>query len=205
MVGTGASSDRFRTLAGGSQARIREKASRFIAYAFPIENEDAFKQRLASIAKEHFSARHHCYAWVLGTGGERTRSSDAAEPAGTAGQPILRRIQGTGLTHVAVVVVRYFGGTLLGKGGLVRAYGEAAAAALASGSIVEKVIMRELRVRCGHGLVGALRDAVLRTGGHVVRSAFGVDCEMTVAVPRSLADAFASAWMARGAEVDQVK
>ena len=205
MVAAGSSGDRFLTLATESEGQVRERASRFLAFAFPIVSEQAFKERAEAIAKEHHRARHHCYAWVLGPEGERTRAHDAAEPAGTAGRPILRPIQGAGLTDCAVVVARYFGGTLLGKGGLVRAYGDAAAVALAANTIVEKVIVVGLHVRCGHDLVGAIRNDVLRAGGHVLHGTFAAACEMTVAVPRSLAGSFARAWCLLGAVVDQLK
>ncbi|MCB0783756.1 MAG: YigZ family protein, partial [Flavobacteriales bacterium] len=137
--------DHYLTLAEESGAQLREKASRFIAYAFPIADEDDFKQRLEALAAKHHDSRHVCYAWVLGAGGERHRANDAGEPNGTAGAPILRHLQGAGLTFAAVVVVRYFGGTKLGRGGLVRAYGDVAREAIAANRTVTGIVQEELR------------------------------------------------------------
>ncbi len=105
--------DRYLTLATVSVGEHREKASRFIAHAFPISDEDDFKEKLAAIAKDHHSARHICFAWVLGETGDHFRAFDAGEPSGSAGKPMLRQLQGRDLTHSAIVTVRYFNGTLL--------------------------------------------------------------------------------------------
>jgi putative IMPACT (imprinted ancient) family translation regulator len=111
------SSDRYFTLAGESTGEVREKASKFFAYAFPIADEEDFKKQQVEITRTHHTARHICHAWVLGDAGEQYRSYDAGEPSGSAGKPILRQLQGADLTYCAVVVVRYFGGTT-GKAGL---------------------------------------------------------------------------------------
>jgi len=105
------STDRYRTLASAGTGQLREKASRFIGIAFSMADEEAFKQRMQEFMKEHHNARHFCYAWVLGDAGERHRANDAGEPAGTAGKPILNRIQARDLTYCGVIVVRYFGRT----------------------------------------------------------------------------------------------
>jgi putative IMPACT (imprinted ancient) family translation regulator len=118
--------DRYRTLVHEGQAVLREKASRFIGIAFPMQDEVAFKLRLLGLEKEHHGARHFCFGWVLGDGAERQRANDAGEPNATAGKPILNRIRSMDLTYCGVVVVRYFGGTLLGTAGLIKAYGSAA-------------------------------------------------------------------------------
>ena len=205
MVKRPGSSDSYMTLAGESEGRIREKASRFIGLAFPIADEDAFKARLVAIAREHFSARHHCYAWVLGMAGERFRANDAGEPDGTAGRPILRQLQGASLTHAAIVVVRYFGGTLLGKAGLVRAYADTARAALESNTIIERIITVDLTVICGYEQVELLRTEIARCGGEMLESTFTDRCALRIALPRSLAPALAEGWRARGIAVDQPK
>ena len=101
------SADRYLTLARASVGELREKASRFIAHAFPISEEDDFKSKLAAIAKDHHSARHICFAWVLGEAGDRFRAFDAGEPSGSAGKPMLRQLQGRELTYSAIVTVRY--------------------------------------------------------------------------------------------------
>jgi uncharacterized YigZ family protein len=110
---------------------------------FPVANENVIKEHLSSLRKEHPSARHHCYAWRLGAGKEAWRTNDDGEPSGTAGKPILGQIQSHDLTNILIVVVRYFGGTLLGASGLINAYKSAAADAIKNSVIEEKFIMFE--------------------------------------------------------------
>ena len=131
----------YYTAAGTGSCEIVEKKSRFLGLAVPLETEEAAQGVLDRVRKEHYKARHHCYAFVLGEGGALRRSSDDGEPQGTAGAPILQVIDRKGCTNVLIVVTRYFGGTLLGTGGLVRAYTQAAAGALSDAGIV-------LRCRC---------------------------------------------------------
>ena len=120
---------RFLTLASPAEAEHRERASRFLAIAFPVDTEESAREWLAVRSTAYFDARHHCAAWRLRNG--TWRALDAGEPSGTAGMPILAAIDARGLLDVGVVVTRYFGGTKLGAGGLARAYTEAATAALA--------------------------------------------------------------------------
>lgn len=194
--------DHYLTLAEESGAQLREKASRFIAYAFPIADEDDFKQRLEALAAKHHDSRHVCYAWVLGAGGERHRANDAGEPNGTAGAPILRHLQGAGLTFAAVVVVRYFGGTKLGRGGLVRAYGDVAREAIAANRTVTGIVQEELRFRCAYDQVERIRQQVLDLGGQVVEQRFGADCDMHVTLPRNAVAGFREQWSALRYEAD---
>lgn len=193
------STDRYRTLAGPGEAALRERASRFLGHAFPITDEAAFHAELSRLARLHHDARHLCYAWVLGPDGGRKRANDAGEPQGTAGRPILRRIEAAGLTHAAVVVVRYFGGTLLGKGGLIRAYGEAAQLALQAAPVTEHVIRTAMVVECDHALAGPLRAAVMDAGGIIARTAYGERCRLEVELPASSTMTFHAHWAARGA------
>jgi len=123
-------SDSFLTLAGAAEAQTREKASVFLAYAAPVETEGEAREILAERGKAMWDASHHCSAWKLRSG--VARANDAGEPAGSAGAPILAAIEGAGLTDCLVIVTRWYGGTKLGVGGLVRAYGDAAARALAA-------------------------------------------------------------------------
>lgn len=125
------------------QAEIIEKKSRFIGYAAPVETEEAAQAFLQEIRTRHRDATHNCYAYQVGEHNQYQRSSDDGEPSGTAGRPILEVIKGSGLSNVIVVVTRYFGGTLLGTGGLVRAYSATAAAALAEGVRVRLVAAAE--------------------------------------------------------------
>lgn len=193
------STDQFSTLAGESTGEVREQASRFMAYAFPIADEAAFKLRLSAIAKDHHSARHICYAWVLGVAGERFRAFDAGEPAGSAGRPILRQLQGAGLTHCAIVVVRYFGGTLLGKAGLAHAFADAAKEALAHNNTVQRTLLARVEITCGYDLVEAVKRQVAMAGGTVDQAEYLNLCTLVVAMPKSLAEDFAAKWNSEGA------
>jgi uncharacterized YigZ family protein len=192
--------DRYVMPANEGHGQLREKASRFIGVAFPMANEEDFKLRLQALVKDHHGARHFCYAWVLGDAGERHRANDAGEPAGTAGKPILNRIQALGLTYCGVIVVRYFGGTLLGKPGLVRAYGDAAALALAEVGRKEVVAKDVVQVTCSYARMEQVRNTVLGMEGEVLAMDLTDTCRLTLAVPRSSAAALIDAWRAQGIE-----
>jgi uncharacterized YigZ family protein len=194
--------DRYRTVAREAQAVFREKASRFIAFAFPINDQEEFKQKLEAIAREHHSARHLCYAWVLGDDGSHQRSNDAGEPAGTAGKPILNRILAAGLTYTAVVVVRYFGGTLLGKSGLIAAYGESASMAIVQAGSVEKLVLTELKIVCTHAQFETIKKEVAAMEGSLIKSTFSSKVEAIVAVPKSLEASCRDRWNLRGISVE---
>ena len=119
--------DFYFTIAQPSTAEYKDRGSKFIAYAFPIAVTDDFKKQLQQLKKEHPKAVHHCFAYRIGTDGNNFRSSDDGEPSGTAGKPILGQLDSKQLTNMAVIIVRYWGGTLLGVPGLINAYKTAAA------------------------------------------------------------------------------
>ena len=132
--------DFYTTIERSSNAEFKDRGSKFIAYAFAIETADDFKQQLQVLKKEHPKAVHHCFAYRIGIDGNNFRSSDDGEPSGTAGKPILGQIDSKGLTNVAIIVVRYWGGTMLGVPGLINAYKTAAALALQVTPVVERQI-----------------------------------------------------------------
>ena len=132
--------DSFLTIQEKAEGLYKDKGSKFIAYAFPVETEDEIKELIQVLKKEHHSARHHCFAWRLGSEKTRYRANDDGEPSSTAGKPILGQIIRLDLTNILIVVVRYFGGTLLGVSGLINAYREAAADVIANASITEKLV-----------------------------------------------------------------
>ncbi len=140
------------------------KGSRFIAAVAPAASEEEAMAHVAAVRREHHAARHVCWAWRLGDGGERSRSSDDGEPSGSAGRPILQAIEGADLTFVVVAVTRYFGGTKLGVGGLVRAYGGAAAEALAAVGITVVVPTERVTVRLDYAQMGVLEAFMAREG-----------------------------------------
>lgn len=132
--------DTYLTIAQPCEGLYKDKGSKFIAFAYPVSSEEDVKKRLADLRKEHFNARHHCYAFRLGADKQAYRANDDGEPKYTAGKPILGQIQSKDLTNILIVVVRYFGGTLLGVGGLITAYKQAAADALEHAVIIEKTV-----------------------------------------------------------------
>lgn len=132
--------DFYFTIEKPSSAEFKDRGSKFIAFAFPVETADGFKKQLQGLKKEHPRAVHHCFAYRIGTDGNNFRSSDDGEPSGTAGKPILGQIDSKGLTNLAVIAVRYWGGTLLGVPGLINAYKTAAALALQVTPVVQKQV-----------------------------------------------------------------
>ena len=137
--------DSYKTLESPAEGTYREKGSRFLAFGFPVQNEEEIRNTLASLRKKYHDARHHCYAYRLGPTGEAYRVNDDGEPSGTAGKPILGQLLANNLTHVLVVVVRYFGGTLLGTGGLITAYRSATADMIMHAKITVRLV--EVNVR----------------------------------------------------------
>jgi uncharacterized YigZ family protein len=132
--------DNFLTIESPSEGCFKEKGSRFLSFAFPVEDESQIQKILDQTRKQFHDARHHCYAWRLGSGQNHFRSNDDGEPVNSAGKPILGQIQSFQLTNILVVVVRYFGGTLLGVGGLMHAYKTAAMEALNNSRIIRQYV-----------------------------------------------------------------
>jgi len=138
-----ASSDTYKTIKSISHGLFKEKGSKFVSIAFPVKNEAEIKMFLDEIRKEHHDAKHHSYAYALGSDGATWRANDDGEPSGTAGRPILGQIKSFGITNVLVIVPRYFGGTLLGTSGLIIAYKSAAGSALSNADIIEHVMQQK--------------------------------------------------------------
>jgi uncharacterized YigZ family protein len=138
---------KYRTIQASSQGIYKEKGSKFLAFAFPVNLEDELKNHLEKLRKEYFDARHHCYAFVLGADKSRFRANDDGEPNHSAGDPILGQIRSKDLTNILIVVVRYFGGTKLGVSGLIQAYKVAAEDALKNAVIIEVDVMNEISIQ----------------------------------------------------------
>lgn len=136
-------SDSYYTISQAAEVIYKDRGSKFLAFAFPVSSESDIKEKLLSLKKEHPSASHHCYAWRLGADKLAFRANDDGEPSNTAGKPILMQIQSNDLTNILIVVVRYFGGTLLGVGGLIQAYKQAAMEVLQKTERLERFILFE--------------------------------------------------------------
>lgn len=137
----------FQTIEAATEGIYKEKGSKFLAFAYPVESEDEIKERLTELRKKYFDARHHCFGYLLGVDKSKFRAFDDGEPNHSAGDPILGQIKSKNLTNVIVVVVRYFGGTKLGVGGLIQAYKTAAEIALSYASIIEKEVKETFSLR----------------------------------------------------------
>ena len=177
--------DAYHTLAAPATGEYKDRNSKFIAYAYPVPSEAAALAQLEVLRKEHFKARHHCFAWRLGPDGAHHRANDDGEPSGTAGRPILGQIDACGLTDVLIVVVRYFGGTLLGTSGLIQAYRESAAEALRQGQIVEKIIRDHFVFDVDYALLPDVMQAVKKLGVDLVREAYGDRGLLEIAIRQS--------------------
>ena len=149
--------EQYRTVYEGGEGEITEKKSRFIATVHPVESEEEALAFLEEMKKKYWDARHNCYVYSIGMNREFTRCSDDGEPSGTAGKPILEVISGSGIHNIVVVVTRYFGGTLLGTGGLVRAYTDATRAGIENSDIVEKIPGRRVDIAMDYTDLGKLQ------------------------------------------------
>jgi uncharacterized YigZ family protein len=167
--------------AAPASAELRERGSRFIALLLAADGEAAAKQRLAEVAARHRDATHHCWAWRLGWP-PRERCNDAGEPAGTAGGPILRALQGAGVSDAVLVVVRWFGGTKLGKGGLVRAYGGAAREALGAASLLPRLRRRLVELEVPYPHLGAVQRLLHPPEVELLRQGYGESVRWELAV-----------------------
>lgn len=179
----------YQTVYRGGMGEIIEKKSRFIAEVYPIESEEQAAQILEETRKKYWDARHHCWAYVLGRNPAAERMSDDGEPAGTAGKPILEVIRGRKLTDVLVIVTRYFGGTLLGTGGLVRAYSSAAKQGLASSVIITKIPGVKLRLATDYAGLGKIQYIFGQRGIKILDSIYTDKVEIAALVPLDVLEA----------------
>ena len=173
----------YKVVYHGGEGEIVEKKSRFIATVKPVETEEEAVSFISEMKKKYWDARHNCSAFVIGSRQELTRCSDDGEPAQTAGRPMLDVLLKEGVTNVAVVVTRYFGGILLGTGGLVRAYQKATQEGLANSVIIEKQIGFLLYVRTDYTGLGKLQYLFAQKGISILDSEYGADVVMQVLVP----------------------
>jgi uncharacterized YigZ family protein len=178
-------SEIWKTVTSPAEGMYKEKGSRFISYLFPVSSEDEIKQLLLKIKKEHHSARHHCYGWRLGTQDFRTRSNDDGEPSSTAGKPILSLITANDLTNILIVVVRYFGGTLLGTSGLINAYRSAAADAIRNSTIETHDIEIVYRIECPYSIMNQVFQIIRSEGFRQMETTMEDKCTFDISVKKS--------------------
>lgn len=181
--------DRYRTVAAPAEAACRERSSKFLAYIYPVSSEEEIRTILDDLHKRFFDATHHCYAWRLGPRGERFRANDDGEPSGTAGKPILGQLLSNDITDCLLVVVRYFGGTKLGVPGLIAAYRESAAEAIAAASIVDRTVDRTVRVDFPYVAMNDIMRVVKEEQPRIVGQEFDNLCTMRLMIRESRAEA----------------
>lgn len=178
----------YRIVYEGGEGEIVEKKSRFIATIAPVENEEEATAFIERIRKKYYDARHNCPAFVIGRNKELTRCSDDGEPSGTAGKPILEVLLGAGLTNVAVVVTRYFGGTLLGTGGLVRAYTQAVQEGLAACKIATMRYGVTIRIETDYTDLGKIQHLLNNKEIPIISSEYTDKVALMVQLPKEQAE-----------------
>jgi uncharacterized YigZ family protein len=174
--------DLYLTIETTSEGIYKEKGSKFLAFAYPVNCEEDVKQQLTVLRKEYHDARHHCFAWRLEPEMTRYRVNDDGEPSGSAGKPIYGQIVSRDLSDLLLVVVRYFGGTLLGVGGLINAYRTAASDALDNNSIVERRVYQALKLEFGYMQMNAVMKVIKDFQLEFEDQEFDMDCTLTLKV-----------------------
>ncbi|MFT4105432.1 MAG: YigZ family protein [Lacrimispora sp.] len=177
----------YKILYQGGTGEVTEKKSRFIACTRPVKTEEEALAFIEEMRKTYWDARHHCYAWVIGKKGEHKRCSDDGEPAQTAGRPILDVLEGEGVVGACVVVTRYFGGTLLGTGGLVRAYSGAAQEGLKSSVVLTVEPGETFSLTADYNGIGKIQYMLAQEGITVLGSGYTDKVELTILVPQEKA------------------
>ena len=178
--------DVYKTITESAEGYINEKKSKFLSFIFPISSVEDTKEILDEYRKKYYDARHVCWAYMLGHEREEFRFNDDGEPSGTAGKPILGQINSSELTNVLIIVVRYFGGTLLGTGGLIRAYKAASAVAIAEANIIEKTVDDKIKIHFEYVLLNDVMRVLKQFESVKWSQDFRESCQMELVVRRSL-------------------
>lgn len=181
-------SDEYRTINKESTGFFKDKGSKFYSYVFPVENEEEVKDILVRLKKEHHSARHHCYAWRIGTEEIKFRANDDGEPSSTAGKPILGQLQNYDVTNILLVVVRYFGGTLLGTSGLINAYKNASIDVLNTVEIQTKLIEKKYELSFEYPLLNTVMQILKQEELEIINTDFKENCKLWFKVRKNDAE-----------------
>jgi uncharacterized YigZ family protein len=177
-------SQKYKTIAAAGTGDFRDRGSKFLGYAYPIATAADVKERLQALKKEHPKAVHHCYAYRIGTDGLQYRANDDGEPSGSAGKPILGQLDSLGLTNVLVVVVRYFGGTLLGVPGLINAYKTATALALEGVPVTERWIEQVVEIDFDYPAMGEVLYVLKQAEATIYKQELQLFCVVVAGIPR---------------------
>lgn len=178
--------DTYKTIFESAQAIYTEKRSKFIAIAFPVTTREEIKEIIDVYQKKYYDARHLCYAYMLGHERKDFRANDNGEPSGTAGKPILGQINSNELTNILIIVVRYFGGIKLGTSGLIVAYKEAAAEAIAQCEIIEKTVNDDIKVMFEYPFMNDIMKVVKDLSPQIISQSYDTDCNIELRIRRSV-------------------
>ncbi|MEO6229789.1 MAG: YigZ family protein [Ferruginibacter sp.] len=184
MEGIMSESEFYKTIDQPAIAEFKDKGSKFIAYTFPINTVDEFKAHLQNLKKEHPKAAHHCFAYRIGTDGNVFRVSDDGEPSGTAGKPILGQIDSKEVTNIAIIIVRYFGGTLLGVPGLINAYKTTSSLALQVSKIIHRQIETKYIIHFDYTQMNDIMMVLKQCNCTVINKEMQLFCNITAGIPR---------------------
>lgn len=174
----------YKTITNTPVSDFRDRGSKFFGFAYPVHDVEQVKERVKALKKTHPKAVHHCYAFRIGTDGTLYRANDDGEPSGSAGKPILGQIDSAGLTDVLVVVVRYFGGSLLGVPGLINAYKTATAEALAQADVVERWIEERVTVTFDYPAMNEVMQLLKQSEATIYKQDLQLFCEVTAGIPK---------------------
>lgn len=179
-------SDTFRTIKNISKSIYTEKRSKFLAFAIPVESVEEVKAIVSEYQKEYYDARHVCYAYMLGAERLDFRANDNGEPSGTAGKPILGQINSNELTNILVIVVRYFGGIKLGTSGLIVAYRQTAADAIAEAEVIEKTVDEDISFIFEYPFLNDVMRIVKEENPQIISQGYDSDCTMTLRIRKGM-------------------
>ena len=181
--------DSYKTITQPSKERLfKDRGSKFYGYAFPISNEEEIKQKIELLKKQHYNARHWCYAWQLGKNYDHYRANDDGEPSNSAGMPIYGQLQSFNVTNVLVVVVRYFGGTKLGVGGLIKAYKNGAKLALENSNIIDKTINEKFLIKFEYPEMNTVMRIIKDEKISIINQKLELNCEFIISIRKKEAE-----------------
>ena len=182
--------DTYYSILTESTGTYKEKGSKFLSFAFPVETEEGINRKIEELKKKYHDARHHCYAYILGKNQVKFRANDDGEPKHSAGDPILNQIRSFNLSDTLVVVVRYFGGTKLGIPGLINAYKASARDALNNNKIITKTLTKKVMIRFQYDDMNRVQHILHGSGINVIHQQFTEYCEMTLSIRESTAESY---------------
>ena len=181
--------DSYKTITQASKEGLfKDRGSKFYGYAFPVSNEEEIKEKIELLKKQHYNARHWCYAWQLGENYDHYRANDDGEPSNSAGMPIYGQLQSFNLTNVLVIVVRYFGGTKLGVGGLIKAYKNGARLALKNSTIINKTINEEFLIKFEYPEMNTVMRIIKDENISIINQKLELNCEFIISIRKKEAE-----------------